>query len=321
MAYKQLTFIQRCRIYGLWRAGHTQTDIAKEIGVHKSTISRELYRNITPIRTKLGCWQYKPNYAQAYTDERHKRKPKRVKLTEEVKSFVREKLKEEWSPDQISGYGKRHQLFSISHEWIYQFILKDKQLGGDLYRHLRHQHKKYRKRYGGPTKEVIRNRRSIDERPKIVDNKTRVGDWEVDTIIGKDRKQSVVSLVERAFKKTILKKVQVKTAQLVSEAIIDALTPVSPQVFTITSNNGKEFMFHEMVSQRLEADFYFAHPYASWERGLNENTNGLVRQYLKKGSDFTNITDKDLLVIMDKLNNRPRKTLQYATPNEIFVDT
>jgi IS30 family transposase len=144
---------------------------------------------MTFVRTAMGSWQYKPHYAQTYAEERHKYKPKPVKLTEPVKSFVREKLKEEWSPDQISGYGKRHQLFSISREWVYQFILKDKQLGNDLYRHLRHQHKKYRKRYGSSSKEVIRNRRSIDKRPKIVDNKTRVSDWEVDTIIGKDRKQ------------------------------------------------------------------------------------------------------------------------------------
>jgi IS30 family transposase len=191
VGYKQLDFRKRCQIYGLWRAGHSLTEIAKEVGVHKSTISRELKRNITFVRTALGSWQYKPNYAQGYTDERHKEKHKQVKFTQDVEQIVREKLLLDWSPDQISGYAKRHNLFSISHERIYQFILIDKEKGGKLYSHLRHQNKKYRKRYGSPKRQgSIRNRRFIDERPKIVSDKTRVGDWEIDTIIGKNRKQS-----------------------------------------------------------------------------------------------------------------------------------
>jgi transposase, IS30 family len=130
MGHKQLTYIKRCQILAFWRAGYNQTDIAKEVGVHKSTISRELKRNITFVRTAFGSWQYKPDYAQCYANERHKEKPKRVKFTSEVENFVREKLLQDWSPEQITGYAKRHQLFSISHEWIYQFILKDKQKGG-----------------------------------------------------------------------------------------------------------------------------------------------------------------------------------------------
>jgi transposase, IS30 family len=144
MGYKQLDFVKRCQIYGLWRAGCKQTEIAKEIGVHKSTISRELNRNITFMRTKLGCWQYKPNYAQRYAEDRHKEKPKKIKFTKNVEKFVREKLLEDWSPEQISGYAKRHNLFSISHERIYQFILKDKKMKGELHKHLSHQNKKYR---------------------------------------------------------------------------------------------------------------------------------------------------------------------------------
>lgn len=180
MGYKQLDFRKRCQIYGLWRAGYTQTEIAKEVGVHKSTISREFKRNITFVRTKLGSWQYKPNYAQSYTDERHKEKNKHIKFTMEVEQFIREKLQQDWSPDQISGYAKRHNLFSISHEWIYQFILKDKEKDGKLYLHLRHQNKKYRKRYGSPKRQgPIKNRRFIDERPAIVAEKKRIGDWEV----------------------------------------------------------------------------------------------------------------------------------------------
>lgn len=319
MGYKQLDYQKRCQIYGLWRAGHSQTEIAREIGVHKSTISRELKRNITFVRTKLGSWQYKPNYAQGYTDERHKKKAKHLKFTKQVDAFVREKLQENWSPDQISGHAKRHNLFCISHEWIYRFILKDKGKGGKLYLHLRHQNKKYRKRYGSPKRQgPIKNRKFIDDRPAIVADKKRIGDWEIDTIIGKQRKQAIVTIVERVSKKTILKKVRAKTAELVARATIDSLKQFSDLIFTITGDNGSEFANHKKISKELNADFYFAHPYASWERGLNENTNGLIRQYLRKGCDFSNVTDEVLTSIMDKLNNRPRKSLGYATPNEVF---
>lgn len=184
MAYQQLDFRKRCQIYGLWRAGYNQSDIAKEIGVHKSTISREFKRNITFVRTQLGSWQYKPNYAQGYTDERHKNKNKKVKFTSEIEAFVHEKLLQELSPEQICGYAKRHNLFFLSHERIYQFILKDKEKGGKLYLRLRHQNKKYRKRYGSPKRQgPIKNRKFIELRPTIVDDKKRIGDWEIDTII------------------------------------------------------------------------------------------------------------------------------------------
>jgi len=170
---------------------------------------------------------------------------------------------------------------------------------------------KYRKRYGSPKREgPIRNRRFIEEHPVIVDEKQRIGDWEIDTIIGKQHKQAIVTIVERLSKKTVLKKVKRKTAESVSNATISCLNPIADFVLTITGDNGGEFAYHEKIGKALGADFYFAHPYSSWERGLNENTNGLVRQYLKKGSDFSPVGDKELSVIMDKLNNRPRGSLR-----------
>ncbi|MCP4474345.1 MAG: IS30 family transposase [Gammaproteobacteria bacterium] len=254
-----------------------------------------------------------------YAEERRQAKHRPLKLTVEVVAFIREKLLEDWSPEQISGYAKRHGLFSISHEWIYQFILQDKHKGDLLYQHLRHQHKTYRKRYGSPKRQgAIKNRVMIDERPEIVEAKQRLGDWEVDTIIGKQHKQAVVSLVDRVSKRTLLKKVSHKTAQSVACSIIEALQPLSCHVLTMTSDNGCEFAYHEKICQALACDFYFSHPYSSWERGLNENTNGLVRQYLKKGTDFTHVTDDLLMQIMEKLNNRPRKTLGYLTPEEMW---
>jgi IS30 family transposase len=320
MAYKQLDYLTRCKIFGLWKAGLNQTEIADEIDVHKSTISRELKRNITFVRTALGSWQYKPDYAQGHAESRRKEKPKRIKFTKEVEQFVHEKLKEEWSPEQISGYGKRHTLFSISHERIYQFILSDKEKGGILYKHLRHQHKKYRKRYGSPSRQgPIKNRVMIDERPKIVEEKKRLGDWEIDTIIGKEHQKAIVTLVERVSKKTLIGQVGSKKADFVSAQIIELLSVVKPYVLTITADNGSEFAQHELIAEALEAKVYFAHRYHSWERGLNENTNGLIRQYIFKGKDFAEITEADIIVIQEKLNNRPRKSLGYATPNEVFL--
>ncbi len=246
MSYKRLDYLKRCKIQAFWKAGYTQQRIADEIGVHKSTISRELNRNITFVRTRLGYWDYKADYAQSFADQRKKLKPKFIKFNEHVKAFIIEKIEDEWSPDQISGYAKRHNLFSLSHEWIYQFILQDKKQGGILYKHLRHQHKKYRKRYGSPKRlGSIRNRRFIDERPIIVDEKSRIGDWEIDTIIGKNHHQAIVSIVERKSKFTILKKVNRKTAKNVSEATVNALKKFRGKVLSITADNGSEFAYHE----------------------------------------------------------------------------
>lgn len=319
MAYKHLDYLTRCKIFGLWRAGLKQNEIAEEIGVHKSTISRELKRNLTYVRTALGCWQYKPDYAQGYAETRRKEKPKRIKFTAEVEQFIREKLKEEWSPEQISGFAKRQKLFSISHERIYQFILADKEKGGTLYKHLRHQHKKYRKRYGSPKRQgPIKNRVMIDERPKIVDEKKRLGDWEIDTIIGKEHQKAIVTLVERVSKFTLIGQVGTKKADFVTAQIIRLLETLKPYVLTITADNGSEFAYHEQIAALLGANVYFAHPYHSWERGLNENTNGLIRQYIPKGKDFAELTDADIIGIQEKLNNRPRKSLGFETPNEVF---
>lgn len=319
MGYVRLNYLKRCQILALWQAGFNQSQIAKEVVVHKSTISRELKRNLTFVRTKLGYWAYKPDYAQNYANDRRQATRYFYKFTKEVEGFVTEKIQEGWSPEQISGYAKRWNLFSISHERIYQFLLEDKKRNGTLYKNLRHQSKKYRKRYGSPTRQgAIRNRRMIDERPKIVEQKSRIGDWELDTIVGKSHKQAVLTVVERVSKFAVLRKLSSKTGQLTEIALVDALKPYLHVVHTLTSDSGSEFSRHEEISKKLNAAFYFAHPYSSWERGLNENTNGLIRQYIKKGSELSNINDEMLGILADKLNNRPRKTLGYKTPNEVF---
>lgn len=189
-----------------------------------------------------------------------------------------------------------------------------------MYTYLRQGHKKYKRRYGSPARgHLIKNRKFIEERPAIVNDKNRVGDWEIDTIIGKNGKQAIVTIAERVSKKTLLRKVEFKTAKLVANATIEALSSLPRKVFTITADNGSEFCYHQLISEALNAEFYFAHPYSAWERGVNENTNGLVRQYLRKGCDFSSVTHDDLIFIMDRLNNRPRKTLGYKTPNTVFA--
>jgi IS30 family transposase len=231
-------------------------------------------------------------------------------------ALVESLLLQQWSPEQISGRLTLEQHESVSHEHIYQRISADKRAGGQLYLNLRCQ-KKRRKRYGQRDRRgQLPGRRSISERPKIVEAKRRLGDWEADTIIGQNHRQAIVSLVERKSKLTRLAKVTRNTAAAVQRELTAQLESLT--VKTITSDNGREFAHHQRIAQQLGADFYFAHPYSSWERGVNENTNGLVRQYFPKKSDFSKITDRQLKKAVERLNNRPRKTLGYKTPNEVF---
>ena len=207
----------------------------------------------------------------------------------------------------------------ISHETVYKHLLVDKANGGTLYKHLRRSNRKRKKRYGSRNlRGQITGRVSIDLRPAIVDNKERIGDWEIDTVIGKNHKGALLTIVERKSKYTLMQKLSYKRSRLVADAAIDLLAPYQDKVFTITSDNGKEFADHQRISKQLTAKIYFAHPYHSWERGLNENTNGLIRQYFPKNTDFKTITVESVQNVMDQLNNRPRKTLDYATPNEVF---
>jgi len=306
--YKHLSPAQRYQIAILNKAGKNQKEMAELLGVSRSTLCRELKRN----RGKKG---YFPKQAQIKADRRRTQAAKALKMTAEVIVEIEEKIRLDWSPEQISG---RLEI-TISHERIYQHIWADKSNGGTLYQHLRQSNKKRKKRYGSKDKRgQIRNRISIDERPEIVAEKTRIGDWEIDTVIGKNHQGALVTIVDRFSKFTLIKKVDSKQAEVVTEATILLLQPYLDKTLTITADNGKEFAGHEKMKERLNADVYFAHPYSSWERGLNENTNGLIRQYFTKGSRFENITDDDVEAVMHKLNHRPRKTLNFKIPHEVF---
>jgi len=308
MNYQQLTQEQRYQIYALMKASFNHTQIASEISVHKATVSREVRRN-------RGGRGYRPQQAHELAVARQQFRVK-SRIQSETWQQVETLLSQQWSPEQISGRLALEHQPTVSHERIYQHIYADKQAGGTLHLNLRCQ-KVRRKRYGSYDRRgQLPARTGIEKRPPVVDRKARLGDWEADTIIGRHRHQAIVSLVERKSKLTRLAKVARNTAELVGRAVTRQLQPLT--VKTITSDNGREFAHHQHIAAQLSAHFYFAHPYSSWERGLNENTNGLVRQYFPKKHDFATITDKHIGHVMQRLNNRPRKTLGYRTPNEVF---
>lgn len=296
--------------------GYTQSQIAQALHVSVSTISRELNRNSL-------CGYYSAESAQRLCYGRHKKKPKYQKMTSEIKRYIKDKLKCDWSPEQIAGVMEKESVIhAVSHESIYRYIYENKSHGGKLYQHLRHKNKKYHKRGNEyKTRGLLKNRISISQRPKIVEKKSRIGDWEIDTMIGANHQGALVTIVDRCSKFALIKHVPSKHANVVTYAIIEMMLPIQKITHTITSDNGKEFAYHEQIAKELQTRFYFANAYHSWERGLNEHTNGLIRQYLPKQTDFTNLKKEQIQFIQDRLNYRPRKSLGYKTPAEVFYAT
>lgn len=315
--YKHLSQEQRYKLEALLKAGVNKSAIAVQLGVDRSTLYRELKRN----KQKRGG--YNGSFAQELSDERKERFSAQRKMNLSMEKLITQKLtNEQWSPEQIKGYCDDNSIEMVSHERIYQFIWDNKFKGGNLYKHLRTGNKKYRKRYGsGKASRGITNRVFIDFRPKIVDDKLRFGDWEIDTIIGKNHKGAIVVIVERKSGFFLMKKLNGKDAVELAKAVVRLLAPFKSKVFTITSDNGLEFAEHQIMAKKLEAKFYFAHPYSSWERGLSENTNKLVRQYIPKKSIFKNITDMKINEINMKINKRPRKKLGFKTPLFVFLSS
>lgn len=316
MDYKHLTEEERYQIDDLRREGFNQAEIARKMGRSPSTLSRELHRN-------AGERGWRPKQADLITVDRLSVRGSRnvKKISQAAWKFAEDHLtKDQWSPEQIAGRLLLEGLETISHETIYQRILKDKAAGGTLYTHLRCK-KQRKKRYGSArsTRGAIPNRVDIDQRPAIVDSRKRTGDWEGDTIIGShDGGAVIASMVERKSRYTVLAKAKNKTTVVVIESINTHMLPIADLTHTITLDNGKEFASHEKMADTLGAKVYFAKPYHSWERGLNENTNGLVRQYFPKKVPFDSMTNNDLQRVAKKLNNRPRKCLGYKTPYEVF---
>ncbi len=316
MSYRHLTIDERYHIAAFKSAGYSQKEIAKMLSRSEGTISRELDRNSsTQIRS------YNAKVANNISNDRRKyaSMQSNKKMTESIEEKIITHVLNEWSPEQTSAILKRDYKIDISYVRIYQFIEHDKHAGGELYTHLRFHHTgKRRAKYGQKYKGRIEGRVSISKRPGIVKEKSRVGDFEIDTIIGSNRHGAITTAVDRV---TYLTKISLPTRKFPQEVeaeITRILAPIKDKILTITSDNGLEFMNHKNISEALECDYYFCHPYSSWERGLNEYTNGLIRQYLPKGTSFENITAEYIQMIEDKLNNRPRKALDWLTPNQAF---
>lgn len=310
MSYQQLTEGRRYQISALLELGISISEIAKTVQCHRSTVYRE-------IRRGSDNNQYCPKIAQALS-VKTRQEARKYRIPQEHVEFIRFLLEADWSPEQISNVLTQAGA-GVSHEWIYRFIAQDKRQGGKLYRHLRQGHKRYRrgKRDKAP---AIKNAVSIDERPQIVDSRERFGDWEIDTVLGKHGTGAMVTLLERKSRFYLVKKVPSKSASDVTKATIEMLMPYKKHVHTITADNGREFAGHEEIAKQLEARVYFAHPYSSWERGANENANGLLRQYVKKGTDLRTVTDDEINFAQLMINNRPKKCLGFKQPVVIFKE-
>ena len=314
--YKHLTMEERYQIQAYKKAGFNQVEIAKEVAVHKSTISRELKRNGSKIYKR-----YSAQTADKVSTNRRRYASKisNKKMTKDIIMLIVKYIEDDFSPEQTSATLKIRNGVEISHVRIYQHIREDKLKGGDLHTHLRFYHTgKRRAQYGAKHKGRIKERVSISQRPKIVEEKIRLGDFEIDTIIGTNRKGAITTAVDRVSLLSIISIPTTKKADEVEAEIKRILSPFKDKIQTITSDNGLEFSNHKNISQALDCEYYFCHPYSSWERGLNEYTNGLIRQYIPKGTSFENITPEYIKMIEDKLNNRPRKSLNWRTPNEVF---
>ncbi len=310
--YKQLTSEQRYQIYGLKQAGLKQCQIAGKVGVDKSTISREFRRN-------KGRRGWRPKQAQSLRDERRQACINGKQFSSGDWAEVERLIREDLSPAQTADRLALEERLQISHEAIYRHIYASIRDGGDLCGHLRGQ-KPYRKRYasGQERRGVLKNRVSIDERPEIVDRKTRIGDWEGDTVIGKNHKGGLVTLAERKSRYVLAGHIASRHAEGVTAVATRLLKPHKDNCHTLTLDNGKEFAGHESIAAELQASVYFAHPYSSWERGLNENSNGLIRQYFPKGMDLTNVTEEQVQFAVERLNHRPRKVLGGRSPHEVL---
>lgn len=312
---KHITVEQRYTISVMKQQGYKQREIAEAIGKDKSVISRELKRN-SDKRSKKYNW----DQAHRKAEGRKKEKPHIKKFTLLIKERIDSMLAMDYSPEQIVGRLKRKGVYCVSHERIYQYIWDDKRRGGQLYLHLRRKGRKYRKR--GSAKDsrgIIKDRVDISKRPAIVDEKIRFGDLEIDTIIGKNHKGAILTINDRLTSKVWIKKLSGKDARELADKTIETLLPYKNMIKTITADNGKEFAEHLKIASALNVSVYFARPYHSWERGANENTNGLIRQYIPKGTDFETIDQQYIKDVEDILNNRPRKKLAFLSPNEFFV--
>ncbi|TLM98637.1 MAG: IS30 family transposase [Actinobacteria bacterium] len=313
--HAQITLEERYAINVLRRQRYSIRAIAREIGRAPSTVSRELRRNLRPTG------RYVPDIAHSYATARRRRSRRNARIGPETWRVVHRYLRMDWSPEQVAGFLRAEGILRISHETIYIHVWADKRAGGDLWKHLRQASKKRRKRYGAyDSRGRLAGKRHISERPAEVEERTCVGHWEIDTVMGTEHgKNSIVTLVERATGYLVMGKLERHCAADATARCIQLIEQQGGRVATITADNGTEFHSYKQIEEATGVEFYFATPHHSWERGTNENTNGLIRQYLPKRTSQAHVTQYDCDAIAAKLNSRPRKRLGYKTPEECYA--
>ena len=308
MNYNQLTSEERYTISSFRKAGLSVTEIAREMERHRSTIYREIKRHL-----RQGA--YRPSYAITRALTRRSKARSGFQYSQQEFEIIERLLGCKWSPEQISGSLKRAGMMSISHETVYKYIWWDKSKGGSLYKYLRQSAKKRRKRYRAyDSRGLLAGKKHISERPNVVENRSRLGDWEIDTVLGSRDKHCIVTLVERKTGYTLIGKLKNRTKEELNRAAVKMIQAHNEKMFTITADNGTEFHGYSDLEKATAVAFYFATAYHSWERGTNENTNGLIRQYLPKRKSMAKVTQNDCNQIAYDLNTRPRKRLQFNTP-------
>jgi IS30 family transposase len=317
MKYRQITSGERYAISALRRRGLSARQIARELGRSPSSISREIRRN------SCNDGGYRPFKASHRTRGRRSRSRRNARITHETWAVVERYLALDWSPEQVAGFLRVEGILSISHETIYVHVWHDKAEGGELWKHLRQATKKKRKRYGGRDwRGRLAGKRHISERPPQVETRLETGHWEIDTVMGTEHgANSVITLVERATGYLVMGKLARHCAADATERCVELIERHEGRVATITADNGSEFHSYKQVEAATGVEFYFATAHHAWERGTNENTNGLIRQYLPKRTSQAHVTQDDCDAIAAKLNSRPRKRLGYKTPEECYVSS
>jgi IS30 family transposase len=318
MNYRQLNLEERSALAALRTVGLGLGAIARHLRRHRSTLWRELRRNAAP---------YDGRYRAGRADERAVARRKRSRRNSQfgAAAWVRVErlLCEQWSPEQVAGHLRRRGELSISHETIYRHIWRDKKRGGELHLQLRGARKNCRKRYGRyDSRGRLAGKRLIGERPAAVEKRRRLGHWEIDTMMGLSLGESshcILTLVERKSGYVLIGKLRTRTAEEATRAAVELMSRHRQKFRTITADNGTEFHSYEVIEEVTGVKFYFATPHHSWERGTNENTNGLIRQYLPKGQSMARLTQQQCDAIANRLNHRPRKRHAYKTPHECFI--
>lgn len=313
--YVQLTQDERVLMSYLRWQGLSYAKIAEQLGRHRSTIYREFKRN--------SCHHidgaYRPSKAQCRTRARRSRSRRNAQFTSADFALICKYLKQKWSPEQISGYLRRQGLRTPSYETIYRYIWNDKFYGGEMYKYLRQSIKKRRKRHNSSdSRGRLADKRHISERPKAVETRRYKGHWEIDTVVSRASKDCIVTINERKSGFVMIGKLKDRTTDSLNKRV-SMLIERNPGAFkTITADNGTEFNQYKAIEAVYDVDFYFANPYHSWERGSNENLNGLIRQYIPRGSSMASLTQQHCDRIANQLNQRPRKRHSYKTPEDIF---